>query len=191
LFSTPDFDGSKFQSVKKIFKFLAISFLLIVLVVGGCVFLFIPSPKPPQEIKLIKNFNEHRADFEKLRDMLQADTNLTVVASWGVETTKSVVAHIPPEGNFPVERYNEYLALLKNVGGFVASRDEGEHPDPSIVVWGWGWAGDTKHIGICWKDQAPTNQIATLDGYQGRSVYPNRVVVFRHIDQNWYFWVDW
>ena len=123
--------------------------------------------------------------------MLQADTNLTRVATWGVETRKPFFLGNPPGGNFSVARYNKYLALLQKVGGFVASRDEGEHPDPSIVVWGWGWAGDTKHIGICWKDQLPTNQISTLDGYQGRSAYPNREVVFRHIDQNWYFWVDW
>jgi hypothetical protein len=175
--------------VKKIFKRPTIAILIFVLVLGGCVYWF--TPRPPSEAKLIQNFNEHRADFENLRDMLQADTNLTRVASWGVETRNPVFLGIPTGENFPVERYNQYLALLKNVGGFVASRDEGEHPDPSIVVWGWGWAGDTKHIGICWLDREPTNQISTLSGYKGQSVYPNREVTFRHIDHNWYFWVDW
>jgi hypothetical protein len=175
--------------LKKIIKILAIVFLFFVVAFGGCAYFF--APRPPKETKLIQNFNDHRATFEQLRDMLQADTNLTRVASWGVETRKPVFLGYPPGGNFPVDRYNKYLALLKEAGGLVATRDEGEHSDPNIVVWGWGWAGDTKHIGICWLDEEPTNQIDTLDGYKGRNVYPNTVVVYKHINQNWYLWADW
>jgi hypothetical protein len=145
---------------------------------------------PPKEVKLIQNFYAHRAAFERLRDMLQADGQVIRLAGWGVATTNSVVPRVPPEGNFPLDRYKEYLALLKQVGGFAATRDEGQHPDPSIVVWKWGFAGETRHVGICWMDQEPTNQIVTLDGYPGRSRYPNREVVFRHIDSNWYLWTD-
>jgi hypothetical protein len=188
-FSTRDFDVRRVEFVKKIFKRLAIVLLFVVVAFGGCIYYF--APRPPKEAKLIQKFNEHRVDFEKLRDMLQVDTNLTRVASWGVETRKPFFLGNPPGGNFPVDRYNQYLSLFKQTGGLGASRREGEHDDPSILVWAWGWAGDTKHIGICWLDEEPTNQITTLDGYQGRSVYPNTVVVFRHIDQNWYLWADW
>jgi hypothetical protein len=72
--------------VKTIFNRLAIAFLFVVVAFGGCIYYF--APRPPKETKMIQNFNEHRADFEKLRDMLQVDTNLTRVASWGVETRK-------------------------------------------------------------------------------------------------------
>jgi hypothetical protein len=175
--------------VKKTIKRLAIAFLFIVVAFGGCVYYF--APRPPKEAKLIQNFNECRADFEQLRDMLKADTNLTRVASWGIETRKPFFLGKPSEQIFPIDRYNKYLALLKQTGGFVATRNDGEHSDPNIVIWGWGWAGDTKHISVCWLDEQPTNQITTLDGYKGRSVYPNTVVVYRHIDQNWYLWADW
>jgi hypothetical protein len=142
---------------------------------------------PPKETFLIKNFNEHRAAFEQLRDMLLADTNLSRLAEWGVETYKPFFLGYPSEQNFPTDRFNKYLALLKEAGGKAASREEGKHADPSIVVWGWGWAGNTRHIGICWLDEEPTNQIATLDGYRSRSEYS---VAYRHIDSNWYFWTD-
>jgi hypothetical protein len=122
--------------------------------------------------------------------MLQTDGDVIRLADWGVATTKSVVPRVPPEGNFPVDRYKEYLALLRQVGGLVASRSEGQHADPNIVVWGWGFAGDTRHVGICWTDQEPTNQIATLDGYRGGGRYGDRQVVFRHIDAKWYLWTD-
>ena|ERR1035437_2540795 len=186
-FSTRDFDGNRVETVKKIIKLLAIAFLFVVVGIGGCVYCF--APRPPKEAKLIKNFNDHRAAFEELRDMLQADGHLLRVASWGVETTKPFFLGYPSEGNFPTDRFNKYLALLKQVNGTWAYRNEGENPDPGIGLWGWGWAGNTRHIVICWKDQAPTNQIVTLDGYRGRG--SNREVVFRHIDEKWYLWTDW
>jgi hypothetical protein len=188
-FWPPDYDGNKVKFVKKTIKFLAVAFLCAVLAFGGCAYFF--APHPPKEAKLVQNFNEHRATFEKLRGMLQADTNLTRIASWGVETRNPVFLGSPPGGNFPTERFNEYLALLKEAGGLLASRDEGVDSDPSIVIWAWGWAGDTKHIGICWLDKEPTNQITTFDGYKGRSVYPDRAVVFKRVDRNWYLWNDW
>lgn len=121
--------------------------------------------------------------------MLLSDTNLVRVANWGVQTRKPFFLGYPTGDDFPTDRFHEYLALLKEAGGMLASRDEGKHPDPSIVVWGWGWAGDTRHIGICWLDEMPTNQVATLDGQSG--LYSEETSLFRHIDHQWYLWEDW
>jgi hypothetical protein len=123
-----------------------------------------------------------------LRDMLQADGNLRRVASWGIDRKNPFFLGYPSEENYSLERFNLYLSLLKQVDGKVAYRQEGEHPDPGIVVWAWGWAGNTKHIGICWLDQAPTNQIATLDGHWSQG--PDRQSAFKHIDENWYLLSD-
>lgn len=155
---------------------------------GGCIYYF--APRPPKEAKLIHNFNEHRIAFEQLRDMLQADTNLSRVASWGVETRKPFFLGYPSEENFPKDRFEQYLALLKQVHGYVGVRDEGTNGDPGIVVWGWGWAGDSKHIWITWMNEIPTNQIKSLDSYGFRGNYPSRQFAFIHIDQNWYLETD-
>jgi len=155
-----------------------------------CLFVWLfPSSKPRREEKLIENFYAHRAAFEHLRDMLQEDEQLLRVASWGVETTKSGI-NIPPEGNFPIGRYNEYLALLRETGGIGAFRGRGAHPESvSIGVWASGWAADTRHINICWVDHEPANQVASLKDYY-QTPKP-RHPVFRHIDGNWYIWADW
>ena len=145
---------------------------------------------PPKEEKFIRSFYAHRASYERLRDMLAADKQLIRLGSWGVATENHVVPSIPPEGDFPVARYSDYMALLKEVGGLVASRSEGEDADPSICVWAWGFAGNTRHVGICWMHEEPAHRIATLDGYRGGSRYPDRKVVYRHIDANWYLWTD-
>jgi hypothetical protein len=122
--------------------------------------------------------------------MLQADGQLRRVAGWGVETRQPFYLGDISGSTFPKDRYTQYLALLKQAGGMLSSRTEGEHADPSILVWGWGWGGHTKHIAICWVDQAPTNQIATLDDYHGKGGYRKRMVAFRHIDANWYLCTD-
>jgi hypothetical protein len=163
---------------------------ILVAAFGVFVFLvYLAMPRPPKESKLLQNFYTNRAAFEQLRDMLQADGHLRRVASWGVETTKPFFLGYPSPDVFPVDRYKQYLALLKQTGGLDASRSDGEPADPGVLVWGWGWAGTTRHIGVCWMEKAPTNQIATLDGFHNRIQYP-RQVVFRHVDHNWYLWTD-
>src|SRR5260370_34234816 len=117
----------------------------------------------PKEAKLIKNFNEHRAAFEKLKDMLLADAQVVRVADWGVETTKGMFS--PVAGRFPDDRYNQYLALLNEVGGRMAYRNPGDHASPSILVFATGFGGDTLHVGISWEDPQPTNQVTSLAEY--------------------------
>jgi len=148
------------------------------------------SSRPPKEARLIQRFYAHRADYERIRNMLYEDTNVLRIDGNGVGTTSSPIPRDPQSVGFPVDRYYEYLRLLKQSGGMLASRNRGDHPDPGVLLWAWGFAGEIRHVGICWLDAAPTNQIATLDNYRGQSVYPNRVVVFRHVDTNWYLWTD-
>jgi hypothetical protein len=157
----------------------------------GGLFLYVRSKSiPPQEAKFIRDFYAHRASYERLRDMLIADKQVIRIGKWGVATQSHVVPSIPPEGDFPIARYRDYMSLLKEVGGFVASRSEGEDADPSIGLWGWGFAGNTRHVGICWLHEKPIHQIDTLDGYRTRRGHPNQQIAYRHIDENWYLWTD-
>jgi len=153
-------------------------------------FAFVLPDKPPRESNLIQNFHTHQAAFERLRDMLMADQQVVYVASWGVETTNSGIAKIPPEGDFPSSRYSEYLALLKQTSCTRAFRIKDKNLDlVGVNVWVHGWYGDTRHINICWTAQKPTNQVGSLDNYY-QTKKPRRPV-FRQIDGNWYLWADW
>lgn len=145
---------------------------------------------PPSEQSLIESFYAHRATFEHLHDMLSAD-HIVRIATWGVETKIEGVAQVPPEGDFPVDRYKEYLAALKTVGSKVAGRGEGTNPDIWINVWSFGWAGERRHVTIYWKQNPPPNQVASLDAYQNGSDNKQIHGAYRHIDGNWYLWGDW
>src|SRR5229473_5410326 len=161
-----------------------ISLLLFAALCGVWVYVF---PKPPKEKQLIDNFYAHQAAYEQLRDMLVADNQLLRVANWGVETTNLGPHQVGPQGDFPLNRYNQYLELLKQTGAKWAFRGRGEHPEVvGVGVWASGWGGDTRHIEICWTDHEPANQVANLDDYY-RTPKP-RHPAFRHIDGNWYLY---
>ena len=154
-------------------KFVKFS-VIFVLVFGVCVYLFFEA-SPPKEAGLIHRFNENRATFEQLRGMLQADPYLSRREEYS-----------------PPEKIEKYHALLKVVGSPSVWVDgRGTNADLFFMVWGWGFAGETEHLCICWLNQIPTNQITTLDGYRGQRRYPNAVVVYKHIEQQWYLSADW
>jgi len=173
--------------------FKAGSFLLAVFVAALCaVWAFVSfSMKPPKERKLIENFQSHRAVYERLRDMILADQQIEAVyAGFGVKTTSSGLPRKPSEVSFSVNRYNEYVALLKQVGSNAAFKTKGNQPDAVCVgAWGAGWAGDTRHVWDCWAAREPANQVANLDDYYRNPMRPRNV--FRHIDGDWYLRADW
>jgi len=144
---------------------------------------------PPKESYFIQNFHDHRAAFERLREMLEADKQLVKLGGWGVSTESSLVPLIPPKGDFPETRYREYLALLKEAGGRVVYRGRGEQANPGIGLWAWGFAGNTRHVGISWLDREPVGQlVATIDGPRAPSSQGK--TVFRKVEGNWYLWTD-
>jgi hypothetical protein len=168
-----------------LFCFVAVVYCFLVIV--------FPSNSPPREKQLLKNFYAHRASYERLRDMLLEDQELLVVASWGVETRKFRIPRIPPDGDFPVKRFNQYLAEFNQIGSRLALRAEGDHPRVCIAAWAGGWGGDTRHVDVCWIDHEPADEVTSLDDYHKnpkRGGHP-RSGVFRHIEGNWYLWGDW
>ena len=158
--------------------------LLIFVILGLAALLFCAfySPHPPPDAKIIQNFQTHRADFERLRTMLQEDTQLDTVADWGTRMRHGA--------SLPTSRYDEYMKHLNQAHAYGACRAEGDPAYPSIMLWGWGWAGHSWHLEICWLDQAPTNLIATFDNYRGRSSYEHPFIAYRHVESNWYLWTD-
>jgi hypothetical protein len=168
-------------------KFVWIIFLFLAVGVCGLFVLVFPISEPPKESAVIQNFYTHRSAYERLRDMLLEDRELDRVAGWGVQTTNTVVTSKPPAGDFPLKRYNEYLVLLKETGGVGAFRDSPE--SVGVLVYASGWAGDTRHVSICWLEHAPGNVIASLDDFY-RTPKP-RSPVYKHIEGNWYIWADW
>jgi len=160
-------------------------------VVAAIVSLFVIlsiSSGPPKESKIVSDFTAHRAAYEEVRTMLSEEKGVNVVATWGVETTGSAIAKIPPDGGIPVERYREYLARLKKIGA-VAVFQRRDPLEVQFGVWGSGFAGDTRHVAVSWLERKPSNIVISLDAFY-RTAKP-RNPSYVHIDGNWYIWADW
>jgi hypothetical protein len=170
------------------FKRKAVIMLSVVVAIALLLFIGHVLSKPPRESKLIENFYANQVAFEQLRNMLLADRELDGVATWGVRLADSSIERMPPDGGVPVQKYEEYLALLKAIGAKAVSR--GEAPlEVRLLVWRSGFAGDSRHVAIAWKDREPMNTVNSLDEFYQTSK-PRRPV-YRHINGNWYIWADW
>jgi hypothetical protein len=167
-------------------KRLGIALCFVIVAFGFVALISHFANRPPAEAKIIANFNNHRATYERLRDMLIEDHELLRVADWGIETDSGLEK--PPAGRFASARYGEYLTLLKDLNAKGASRRRGDIADPCILVWASGFAGDTRHRSICWLTIEPENRVANLDAFE-KTAKP-RKPVFRPIVDGWYIWAD-
>jgi hypothetical protein len=174
--------------MRSLVRFAVISFRVVVAIIGSFLIILFISSRPPKEDRIVSDFRAHRALYERVRTMLSEDKGVEGVAPWGIQPQGSPLWKIPPDGGMPVERYQQYLALLKEIG---ASR-VGQREDPvevSFGVWGGGFAGDTRHVEVCWLEREPSNTAVSLDAFY-RTAKP-RSPSYVHIDGNWYIWADW
>jgi hypothetical protein len=108
--------------------------------------------RSPSDQELVRRFGDHRAAYDRLRDLLVGDANLRDVGSSGVQMADSPIYVVPPTPMVSGTKYQEYIDLLKSAGATRTSRSEGPHPDICIGVYAAGWAGDTRHKNICWRE---------------------------------------
>jgi hypothetical protein len=146
--------------------------------------------KRPTDSELVQRFQNNRAAFEQLRDMFRADDRykLDRVADWGIETYKPIFKGKPTPADFSVERYQQYLRLLHQVGSWIAFKYQGGNP--TIQIWAGGTFGRWRHIDIAWMDTAPTNTVTSLDECHIPPWAGDGRLFYRHIDENWYLVTD-
>lgn len=164
---------------------------IIIAAVFGCLFFFLclfagcvavwDYFSPPKEAVFIRNFQAHRGEFERLRTMLEEDNQ---------PARLDLNSDAPCPSWLPAARYHEYLKLLQQVHGQSASCDEDDPAAPSVVLWAEGFAGDSQTVEICWLEEAPTNQVQSLDHYTTMATRYNRIWTYRHIETNWYLRTD-
>ena len=102
--------------------------------------------------ELVRRFEENRAAYDRLRDLLVDDVSVRDVGKSGVQMEDSPIHVAPPTPLISTARYQEYMDLLKSTGGTRASRSQGLHPAICVGVTAEGWAGDTRHKNICWRE---------------------------------------
>jgi glutamine cyclotransferase len=143
---------------------------------------------PPSDAALVKQFYDHRSDFEKLRAMLQKDSNICEVATYGVSTTNrnEIDPLTPAMAGLTQAHYEEYLATLKKAGASLAFHKDGEFV---FLVKRWGFAGEGWGIAVLSRDIEPTKEIRSLDDFSKRPLPESEI--YRHVEANWYLWMHY
>jgi len=118
----------------------------------GVLILLCGCGRSPSDQELVRQFEENRAAYDRLRELLVGDTDLRDVGPSGVQMVDSPIHVVPPTPLVSSAKYQEYMGLLKSAGGTRASRSEGLHPGICIGVYAEGWAGDTRHKNVCWRE---------------------------------------
>ena len=168
--------------------------VLVLAVAGGVLLCFWREGVPPKESALLGQFHRQRADLEEVRHALLDMPEWRRVGEWGVETWGSPGAKVPAPGDASRATYEKTVSILKRVDGATALRFDDPNPEICIVVWGWGFAGETRHISFCSRSDRPRNLVERLDSDAARAILrrsPRRQVVYRHIEGTWYLREDW
>jgi hypothetical protein len=121
--------------------------------------------------ELVRQFEENRGAYDRLRDLLVDDVSLRDVGKSGVQMEDSPIHVAPPTPLISTAKYQEYMDLLKSTGGARASRSEGQHPTICIGVAAEGWASDTRHKNICWREGPLSKDSPFTDTLIERSWY--------------------
>ena len=121
-------------------------------IAAGLLLLLSACGRSPSDQELVQRFEENRAVYERLRDLLLGDTNLKGVTPFGVQMADSPIYVTPPTPLISSAKFQDYMDLLKAAGGTRAGRSDGLHPVICIGVYVGGWYGDTRHKNICWRE---------------------------------------
>jgi hypothetical protein len=138
---------------------------------------------PPNENKLMERFNAHRGAFERLKDMLQEDSQVVCVRPYYGLTTKQGTS-------ISAARTKEYQACLKDTGGSLLRRRGSGEGAIEILLWSWGGAFADRDVGVSYEYQPPTNTLPALFGRRPPGNLPGRDLFYKHVDHNWYLWAN-
>jgi hypothetical protein len=107
---------------------------------------------------LIQHFQENKAAYEALKNLLLTDVAVVAVGQSGVQADDSPTPVTPPTPAMPAERYRQYMDLLQKAGGNRVSRSSGSELAVCIGV----QADHNRHENVCWHEHSPGRSAFTI-----------------------------
>jgi len=150
----------------------------LALLFGGCLL----STKHPADAELLKNFQTHQVEFEQLLKMFLADKELGRVAPDFTRPDDPRTVGVSPE------RLGEYRSLFKTLG--LSNGIEG-YKEKDLVYFhssAQGLAVSGSGKGYAFAVIRPALVVDNLDNYRSRD--SRSFTAFRHIEGNWYLYLD-
>jgi hypothetical protein len=145
--------------------------------------------RPPAEAELAAHFQQHRAEYEALRDMIREDGLVSVQDGGDSFARDSSSYQAPAALGILAERAAAYRRLLgATSGSSVHVWSDGEIAFP---VAGWGAANHGWRMALVWSKATPSPLVPSLDGFRktGRPLDWKRA--FSSLGGDWYLTIVW
>ena len=153
------------------------AFLLVV----GC-----SAPNAPSDAAVIRQFTEHRADFERLLEMFRHD---------GIDGRLDCVdSPDPGRREQPMAHRAEYVMLFRRIGCDTVSHYDPDSGKAQFELWSYGLflnAGQAESIMFI-PNEVPQPLVATIDHYRWtqQDHAQGHIEIYRHIEGAWYVEFD-
>jgi hypothetical protein len=148
-----------------------------------CVLLLVGCSRHPSDSALLKNFQSHRAEFNHLLVMFLADKGLGRVAYDFTRPEDPASVGVSPE------RLAEYRKLFDQLGLSAGIEGYGDKEEVQFYASTQGLSVSGSAKGFAYLTRPPSLLVDRLDNY--RSKDGKSFTAFRHIEGNWYLYLDY
>lgn len=152
--------------------------VLVALFLSGC------GSKPPSDSELIADFHSHRAQFERLGDLVKQDPRLSTLTQRPGSILKAL------HDGLNLSAVTEYSLLLELTDtNRSLSGIDGFHARAIFVVYDpfCGFAGCTTDLrGYVLDPEEPQPQVANLSRWQPSDTTGSAYIAFRPLDSGWF-----
>jgi hypothetical protein len=141
------------------------------------------SSKHPSDASMAANFQSHKTEFEELLQMFKGDKGLGRVAYDFTRPANPGEVGVSPQRLVEYRRLFDRLKLSAGVEGY------GDKDQVWFIASTQGLSVSGSSKGFAYLTKPPSLQVVELDGY--RSADGKSFQAFRHIEGNWYLYLDY
>ena len=161
--------------------------ILFVLIFCGSVALYRQRPDLPADKSLIKNFQKHRADFEKLARMVNEDRDLRGIIGGHLHSADSRTSDQAYEEEFSEERLSEYHLLFSRLIDYRVERLLLKYDRGLVILVSSDWiAPDDVEKGYFYSRVEPGPLVGSLDKFG----FASKGIFYKKIDEHWYLYFE-
>jgi hypothetical protein len=145
--------------------------------------------RPPAQAELAAHFQQHRPDYEALRDMIREDGLVSVQDGGDSFARESSSYKGPAALGISAERAAIYRRLLGAASA--SSMHVWSGGEVAFPVAGWGAANHGWRMALVWSKAAPSPLVPSLDGFRKKGRPLDWERAFSSLGGDWYLTIVW
>jgi hypothetical protein len=145
--------------------------------------------KAPAQAKIAAALEEHRGDFEALRDMAVADRLFSVIDGGNTYAREPFIFRTPGQLGIPPARVALYRQRMKAAG--CPRVDVSKDGSVYFAMASWGAANHGWRMSLVWSKEKPTPLLPTIDGFLDSKAVGTGKPAYSALGDDWYVTIAW